>query len=62
MTQLSAAYSGETLAAVAAERDLRSGADVLPLQPAGFAVGGALAVIGFLQFAMGLGHDSQFSS
>jgi hypothetical protein len=33
------------------------GADILALQPSGFAIGGTLAVIGFLQFAMGLGHD-----
>ena len=34
-----------------------SGADVLPLQPPRLAVGGTLAVVGFLQLAMGLGHD-----
>jgi hypothetical protein len=35
----------------------RSGADVFPLQLPRLAIGGPLAVIGFLQFAMGLGHD-----
>ncbi len=33
-----------------------SGADVFAFQAAGFAVGGALAVVGFFQFAVGLGH------
>jgi hypothetical protein len=35
-----------------------SGADIFAFQPPGLAVGGPFAVIGFLQFAMGLGHES----
>ena len=41
---------------VSARIALGSGADVLALQAAGLAVGGTLSVVGFLQFAMRLGH------
>jgi hypothetical protein len=39
------------------EREVNLGADVLPLQAFCLAVGGTLAVVGFLMGAMGFGHD-----
>jgi hypothetical protein len=34
-----------------------SGLDIASLQPAGLAIGGAFAVVGFFQRAVGFGHD-----